>query len=170
MGTGIKFADLIDGQTVFLDANPLIDHFSANPRTGPESQSLLARIANQELTAITSTHILGEMAHRLMSIEACAKFGWPYQSIAQRLAKHPTEVQQLTQFRTALDDVARFGIQVLPVHPQHVALAADIIVRHGLLFNDSLVVALMETQGIHHLASSDTDFDCVPSIIRCRPI
>ena len=29
----MKFADLAAGQTVFLDANPLVDHFSANPTT-----------------------------------------------------------------------------------------------------------------------------------------
>jgi predicted nucleic acid-binding protein len=166
----MKFAELAAGLTVFLDANPLIDHFSANPRSGTASRTLLERIANQEIVAVTSTHILGEMVHRLMSIEACATFGWPYQSIAQRMAKHPVEVSQLSGFRQALDDVARFGVQVLPVLPSPVAMAADVIARHGLLYNDSLVVAIMQTQGIVHLASSDTDFDRVSGIIRYGPI
>lgn len=166
----MKFADLPAGASVFVDANPLVDHFSANPTTGAACQALLARIANQELIGITSVHILGEMSHRLMTIEACALFGWPYKGIAQRLAGHPAEILKLHAFRQALDDVVAFGLRVLPIAPAHVFSAADLARQHGLLYNDALVVAVMQEQGFQNLASSDADFDRVPGISRYAPI
>jgi predicted nucleic acid-binding protein len=113
----MKFTDLPAGQTVFVDANPLIDHFSANPTTGSACQSLMARIARQELTAVTTTHVMGEMAHRLMTIESCIVFGWPFKGIAARLASHPAEVRKLTVFRKAIDEISAIGIQILTVLP-----------------------------------------------------
>jgi predicted nucleic acid-binding protein len=109
------------------------------------------------------------MTHRLMTIEACSTFGWPYKGIAQRLASHPTEIAKLSKFRRALDDAVAFGLHVLPVLPLHVSQAADLTVLHGLLYNDALIVALMQDRGIQNLASADTDFDRVPTIARYGP-
>jgi predicted nucleic acid-binding protein len=165
----MKFADLAAGQTVFLDANLLVDHFSANPTTGPACRALLDRVARQDVTAFTATHVVGEMAHRLMTIEACAVFGWPYKGIAVRLASHPAEVQRLVGFRRAIDALPILGIHVLSVESTHLSRAADVIQRHGLLYNDAMIVALMGVHGIVNLASNDADFDCVPGIIRFAP-
>jgi predicted nucleic acid-binding protein len=170
VGAGLKFVDIPAGQAVLLDANVLVDHFSANPITGTACQALLKRIVNQEIQALTSAHVMAEMSHRLMTIEACATFGWPYKGIAQRLANHPLEIQQLTQYRQAIDEVVLFGIQVLPVLPHHVSLAANAIRQHGLLFNDSLLVAIVQDHGLTNLASHDADFDRVPSITRFAPV
>lgn len=166
---GLKFVDLAAGQSVFLDANPLVDHFSANPTTGLACQALLRRIVNRELVGFTSVHVLGEMAHRLMTIEACATFGWPYKGIAQRLAGHPAEVMKLRAFRQAIDDVQAFGFQVLAVLPHHVAAAAHLTLQYGLLYNDALIVGVMQDHKLTHLASGDADFDRVPLIERFGP-
>jgi predicted nucleic acid-binding protein len=166
----MKFIDLAAGDTVFVDANPLIDHVAANPTTGASCQALMGRIARRELVAVTTTHIIAEMAHRLMTIEVCAVFGWPYKGIAARLASHPAEVRKLNVFRQAIDDIAVIGIQVLDVLPVHMTLAAGVIQKHGLLYNDALAVALMQTHGIVNLASNDADFDRVPGITRFAPV
>ena len=39
----------------------------------------------------------------------------------------------------------------------------------GLLTNDGLIVAVMQTNGLSKLASSDADFDGVPGITRYAP-
>jgi predicted nucleic acid-binding protein len=166
----MRFVDLQAGQTVFLDANPLVDYFSANPSTGAACRDLLNRVANQELKAFTSTHVVGELAHRLMTIEACALFGWPYKGIANRLASHPAEVQRLVGYRRAIDALPLLGIPVLPVDSSNLARAANVIQSHGLLFNDAMIVELMVGHGIVNLASNDADFDRVPGIVRFAPI
>jgi predicted nucleic acid-binding protein len=99
------FADLVAGDSVFVDANTFIYHFGPDPVLGPPSSQLLQRIESQELAAFTSIHLLGEVVHKLMTIEAHARFGWPLAGMANRLRRHPAEVQQLTAYRRALDQV-----------------------------------------------------------------
>src|SRR5713101_6697509 len=65
-GGAMTFADFVAGDTLFLDANTLVYHFGPDPVFGPPCTQLVQRIENQELQAFTSTHILGEVAHRLM--------------------------------------------------------------------------------------------------------
>jgi predicted nucleic acid-binding protein len=123
----------------------------------------------QDFYAYTSTHVLGEVAHQLMVMEATQHFGWPLTGITQRLRKHPAEVQKLTRFRQAIDDVPRLGIEVLPIQRHLPPLAAALSQLHGLLTNDALILATMQDQAITRLASNDPDFDRVPGITRFAP-
>ena len=45
------FADFAAGESVFVDANTFVYHFTAHPRFGPACSQFLQRIALQELTA-----------------------------------------------------------------------------------------------------------------------
>ena len=66
----MTFADLAVGVSIFLDANPLVYHFASDPVFGPASNQLITRIENREIHAFTSTHVLSETAHHLMTLEA----------------------------------------------------------------------------------------------------
>lgn len=78
----MTFADLGMGDAVFLDANTLVYHFTSDRLFGAACSPLLQRIENQEIQGFTSTHVLTEMAHRVMTIEAVAVFAWPIAGIA----------------------------------------------------------------------------------------
>src|SRR5439155_5797347 len=119
----------------FVDANPLTYHFQPHPVWGPPCTDLLQRIENQELAGFTSTHVLGEVSHRLMTIQASALFGWPFAGIGNRLRTHPAEVQKLTAFRQAIDQVLQSKFQVLAVLPPLLATAALLSQQNGLLTN-----------------------------------
>jgi len=69
------FADLVAGESIFLDANPLVYHFAPHPTLGAACTQLIKRIGNHELQAVTSTHVLRETAHHLMTFQASAQFG-----------------------------------------------------------------------------------------------
>jgi len=166
----MTFADLPAGTAVFVDANTLVYHFQPHPVFGPACTDLVERIENQELSGFTSTHVLGELAHRLMSLVACAALGWPFPGIAQRLRQHPTQVQGLMRFRQAIQEVPRYGIQVLTIPPTLVDSGAAVSQQTGLLTNDALVVAVMQANGLTHLASHDADFDRVPGLTRYAPV
>src|SRR5690242_12620371 len=105
----MTFADLLAGDAVFVDANSLIYHFGPDPVLGPPCGQLLRRIENQELSGFTSVHLLAEVAHKLMTIEASAVLGWPLAGMANRLRRHPAEVQKLTAYRLALDQITQIG-------------------------------------------------------------
>jgi predicted nucleic acid-binding protein len=165
----MTFADLVAGDSIFVDANTLTYHFQPHPVWGSPCSDLLRRIENQELLGFTSIHVLGEVSHRLMTIQASALWGWPFAGIGNRLRTHPTEVQKLTAFRQAIDQVLHSNIQVLPIPPTLLVTAAALCQHIGLLTNDGLVVAVMQANGLTKVASNDADFDRVPSITRYAP-
>ena len=162
----MTFANIPPGATVFIDANIFAYHFQPHPGLGVACGDLLERIERAEISGITSNHVLTELAHRLMTLETCEKYGWPYAGIAQRLKRHPVEVRNLTRFRQAIEEIPRFGIQILSIPPQLVAAGAAVSQETGLLSNDALLVALMRHHGLTLLASHDADFDRVPGLTR----
>lgn len=129
----------------------------------------MVRIALQQIEGFTSAHALCDLAHRLMTLEAMAQFGWLAKGIAQRLRKHPADVQKLMRFRQAVDDVIQVGIQVLPIDARSVSSATIVSQNYGLLTGDALIVALMQQHGLNVIASEDSDFDRVPGITRYAP-
>lgn len=165
----MTFDDLVIGQSAFLDANTFVDQFAPDPVFGPACSQLLQRIENGEVQGFTSTHILSEVVHRLMTIEASAVFGWPFAGIAYRLQKHPSEVQKLTGFQSAVDKVLNSAVQTLTVAPALISTGAVVSRQTGLLTNDALIVAVMQQHGLTNLASADADFDRVPGLTRYAP-
>jgi len=165
----MTFADLAVGESVFLDANTLVYHFQPHPIFGMASNQLLTRVENQELVAFTSTHILTEVAHRLMMIEAASLPGWKAAKVKLRLQQQPGMLNTLTQFRTAIESVLQSRIQVLTTAPALIRTAAGISQSAGLLSSDALLVAIMQQHGLTKLASGDGDFDRVTGITRYAP-
>ena len=165
----MTFGNLVAGDSVFLDANTLIYHFTHAARYGTACTHLLQRIENQELRGLTSTHVLTAAAHRLMTIEALATFGWPVAGIAQRLRRHPGQVQQLTGFRQAVERLLQSQVHILTIDPALIAAATITSQQTGLLSNDALIVAVMQANGLAKLASNDADFDRVQGLTRYAP-
>jgi predicted nucleic acid-binding protein len=163
------FADLVAGESVFLDANTFIYHFAPDPILGPACSQLLQRIDQQNLVGYISTHILSEVAHRLMTLEASNTFAWPFTGIAYRLKRHPAQVQQLKTFRQDINKVLQSQIHILLVTPTLVATAASISQQTGLMSNDTLTIAVMQANGLANLASHDADFDRVRGLTRYGP-
>jgi predicted nucleic acid-binding protein len=165
----MTFTAIPNGASLFIDANPFVYHFPPDPTYAAACQQLLERVARQEVIAFTSTHVLSDVAHRLMTLEAMRRFGWPPTGIANRLRRHPAEVQTLTAYRQALADIPNFGVGVLTAPPPLILAATAHCRNHGLLMGDALVVALMQSHGLTHLASVDADFDRVSGLTRYAP-
>ena len=111
----MTFGDVLAGQAVFVDANIFVYALAPEPIFGPPSFQFLERIRRKEIEGFTSCHILSNVAHRLMSLEACATLAWPIAGIANRLKRHPPEVASLHRFRESLREIIAIGIHVLPV-------------------------------------------------------
>lgn len=139
----MNFGGFPQGTSVFIDANTFIYAFGPDPIWGPPSEQFLERVENHDLQGFTSAHVLSDVVHRLMTLEAVVVFGWPHTGIAQRLKRHPAEVQQLKRYRQALDEISAIGVQILAVSGADVSLAADVSRQFGVLSSDALVVAVM---------------------------
>jgi predicted nucleic acid-binding protein len=165
----MTFANLSLGESVFLDANTLVYHFQPHPIFGPACQQLMTRIEHQELLGFTCTHILAELAHRLMMVEASALPGLGPKKTKQRIQKQPGLLKNLTAFATAIDAVLQSRIQILIVAPALILAATAISQSAGLLINDALIVAVMQNHRLTKIASNDGDFDRVPGLTRYSP-
>jgi predicted nucleic acid-binding protein len=130
---------------------------------------LLQRIENQEIQGYTSTAMLTETAHRLMTLEAQTRFGWSSGKIVRRLKQNPGAFQGLTGFRRAIERLHQSRIQVLTIPAALVVTATALSQQFGLLITDALIMAVMQANGLTRLASSDTDFDRVPGTTRYAP-
>ena len=72
-----------------------------------------------------------------MALEAARRLGKPQGSMAKFLKSHLDEIQQLTSFRQAIDDLCIGQIQLLAVSPAMVQTVAAISQQIGLLTNDA---------------------------------
>jgi predicted nucleic acid-binding protein len=165
----MTFTHLVPGDVVFVDANIFVYHFAPDPVLQAPCGQLLQRIENREIQAFTSTHVLAEAAHRLLTLEARTRFQWSSGKVVQRLKQNPSSLQQFTQFRTALEHVVQSRLVVLPASAALLVAAAGFCQHPGLLITDALSVALMQAHGLTKLASDDTDFDRVPGLTRYAP-
>lgn len=165
----MNFTAIPIGTSLFLDANTLVYHFAPNPNFGPPCQQLMERIARREVMGFTSAHVLTNVAHRLMTLEAVLTFGWPLTNIASRLKRRHSEISRLTRFRQAIDEIRQLGIRVIPIAEQDVVKAARLSQQYELLSGDALIVAVMQEHDLTHLASHDADFDRVPGLTRYAP-
>ena len=163
------FADLVNGDSVFLDANTLIYHLAPHPQLGPACHQLVQRIENQDALGFTSTHILTEVAHRLMTFEAATLAGWSSGQVTRRLRQQPAVIQNLGSFRIAIESVFNSRIQVLSIPAPLILGAVALSQQIGLLSNDALIVAVMQANGLTKLASHDADLDRVPGLTRYAP-
>src|SRR3954471_14328711 len=109
----MTFADLRAGDSIFIDANTWVYHFTAHATFGSSCTALVRKIEHQTIVGFSSTDVLTEVAHRLMLIEASTLQGWPLAGTLKRLQKDLAVVHKLTQFRTALDELLRTGVRML---------------------------------------------------------
>jgi predicted nucleic acid-binding protein len=118
----MTFAQSPPAAAVFLDANMLVYHFASHPTFRPACTQLVKRIEHQDLTGFISTHVLSEIAHRLMTLEAIDRFGWSPAGIAARLRKHHIEIPNLTRHVQAVAQIPLLGIQTVAITPPLVEL------------------------------------------------
>jgi predicted nucleic acid-binding protein len=130
---------------------------------------LLQWIENQQIQGFTSTHVVAEAAHRLMTLEARTRMRWSAGKVVQRLKQNPSTFQALTGFRTAIERVAQSRIVVLPASGALLVAAVGLCQQPGMLITDAPTLALMQAHNLSKIASDDSDFDRAPGITRYAP-
>ena len=159
-------AELSSEQTVFVDANIFIYHFTG---LSQECSDFLARCERGELWGATGIHILLEVLHRLMMVEAVTKGLVTPGNVAKKLREKPNVVEQLVDYQLQTEAIFKMGIDVAGLTPDYLKRSSLYRRRDGLLVNDSLTVAVMEAEGISNLATADPDFMHVEGIQIYKP-
>lgn len=115
-------------------------------------------------------HILLEVLHRLMMIEAVTKKLVASGNVAKKLRKKPGVVKRLADCQAQTEAILEMGIEVVGLTSDALKISHPYRRRDGLLVNDSLTAAVMEAEGILDLATADPDFTRVKGLRVYSPL
>ena len=154
----MKLEDLPSGTRIFVDANILIYHFSGISK---ECRAFLQRCESRQVEAFTGVHILLEITHRLMVLEALQKGLITGGQPARKLKEQPEIIKGLREYKQSVQQIPRLRIRVRTITSAIIRASEAIRVQEGLLTNDSVTVAFMHKMGLSDIATADADFDNV---------
>ena len=160
-----RLPNLPAGTDVFLDANVFIYAFAGHSK---ECHDLLRRCSTEEVVGITTLDVINEVTHRLMLAEAFAK-GVIAKGNASALKGKWQDVAKLSEYWTLAARIFALNILIAASDESLLHSAQTVRSSHGLLTNDSLILATMNECGIDCLATRDGDFDHVPQLTVFKP-
>jgi predicted nucleic acid-binding protein len=175
------------GAAVFIDANIFLYHYAG---ISEDCTEFLGRCASGELKGTTAAHLVAEVLHRAMIMEAMAKNLAPKSNVKGRafaaevdprakpgapsavvakLKADPGIVRRLSDHAAAGAAIMDMGVDVIPLTAEILRASGWVRSQSGLLVNDSLTVATMRACGITALATNDEDFARIEGIRLYRP-
>lgn len=163
--------DIPDGAKVMADANVLVYALTPQAQLHAPCRDLLERGARGTLALFTSVAVAADVLHRAMVLETLAHGQVQRSAEAVTLLKQqPALVTQLVRYRTILQDLRQARVDVLPLTYRDLHASRRYREQHGLMVNDSVIVAVMQRESIRFLATNDSDFERVPGIMVRMPV
>jgi predicted nucleic acid-binding protein len=157
--------DIPNGASVMLDANVLVYALTPQSQFHASCVELLECGVRGNLSLFTSVSVTADVLHRAMVLELLAQGQAQRSAEAVALLKQrPDLVQQLTRYRTILRDLRQARVDILPLTYRDLHASRTFREQHGLMVNDSLIVAVMERERLDFLATNDPDFQRVPGL------
>lgn len=148
----MNLSDIESGSEVFIDANIFIYHFTG---ASNECSEFLSRCEQGDIYGLTSVNVVLEILHRLMMIEAVRKKLAAPPNIVKKLQKQPPKIRLLNEYFINTKKIIDMGIKVNPISMETVLISQSARLSHGLMVNDSLIIASMQESGINSLATND---------------
>jgi len=162
----MKLEDLPGGAPIFVDANIFIYHFSG---ISLECRAFLQRCESRQVEAFTGVHIVLEVMHRLMMLEALQKGLSTGGQPARKLKEQPEIIKVLREYNQSVQQIPRLNICVRTITSGVVRASETIRVQNGLMTNDSITVALMRKLSLTAIATADADFDNISALRVYQP-
>jgi predicted nucleic acid-binding protein len=162
----MRHESLAEGTRIFVDANIFIYHFSG---ASLECQVFFQRCESGQLEAYTGAHIVLEVAHRLMMLEALQKGLITRGQPARKLREQPEIVKALQTYNQSVQQIPRLNVRVEAITSTEVQASEAIRIQEGLMTNDSVTVALMQHLDLNAIATADADFNNVSSLRVYQP-
>ena len=154
----MTFNEIVPGTDLYIDANIFVYHFA---EASYECRSLILRCGQGGVNAFTGTHVLLEVAHRIMMTEAVDKGLVTPGNVPRKLRRRPELASQLNEHSEAIRFILNMGIQILQVDTDILEISANLRAQTGFLVNDSISLAMMQRRDVHAIATNDRDFQRV---------
>ncbi len=157
----MTFSEVAPRTKLYIDANIFV---YASIGASRECRDLLERCDRRELDAYTGTHVLLEVAHRLMMIEAVDKGLVMPGNVPGKLRRRPELVSQLQDYSDAIRHILDMHITILQVDANILEISANLRTQTGFLVNDSISLAMMQRHDIRAIATNDRDFQRIDEL------
>src|SRR5262245_40163075 len=128
-------------------------HFSG---VSPECRTLLSRVEQRDIRGVTGAHIILEVTHRMMAVEAICKGLIAPGRPVRKFKEHPGVIKQLTDYNDCSKEIGKLRIRVYSVTEKQIRDGQGFRSRYGMT-NDSVIAAMMFNYGVTNLASRDSD-------------
>ena len=162
----MKLEEIQPGQAVFIDANIFIYHLTGRSEA---CRALLERCEVGEIRGFTGAHVILEVLHRLMMLEAVQQGLISPGNLARRLKEHPQIVKALTEYSRHVSRIPDMGVETLNLDLELIQASHEVRRSTGILVYDSVIVAMMERARMNIIATQDHDFQEVPELQVCMP-
>jgi len=163
-------SDLEKGNSIFIDSNVFIYHFSKESRFNQACSNFLEYIEAGSMSGFTSISIVQEVTHRMMIIEAVGLLpGIKPKDMVKSLKRDSGTVKKLVNHQGIPSKIASFNLEIISPGIEAIVRSQQMKKRYGFLSNDALTLQIMEDLNIKSLASNDTDFERVDFITLYRP-
>jgi len=157
--------DIPNGSTIFIDTNVLL-----YARTGQSTRcrQLVSRCNLRAVNGVISGFVVAEFCHRRMMQEAQAA-GRAASNPARALAGKPEIVRQLSVYADDVRALLGGELALSKAEKTDFAVALELQRQFGLLTIDSINFAIARRLGIDEIATADTNFDHIRSLIVYKP-
>ena len=148
--------DIPSGSLCVIDTNVLL---YAEQGASSQAQRLLGRIQRRDVVGVLPQPVWQELTHKLMIAEALTLGHITGANPARQLAAKPEVVKRLSLYREKIKAVATLGLGFEPcTKADLLEKALELQERHGLLTNDSVILAVALRLHADALVSADTCF------------
>ena len=154
--------DIPSGSLCVVDTNVLL---YAEQGTSLQAQRLLRRIEKREVLGVMPQPVWQELMHKLMLAEALMLGHLSGGNPARQLAGKPDVIKRLTLYKDKIRALVTLGMAFEPcTRIDLVDKAVVIQERHGLLTNDSVIVAMALRLKADVLVSADKKFQVIKEV------
>jgi predicted nucleic acid-binding protein len=148
--------DIPSGSLCVIDTNVLL---YAEQGASPQAQRLLRRIERRDLLGVLPQPVWQELNHKLMLAEAFMLGYITSGNPTKQLASKPDVIKRLSLYRDKIKALTTLGLGFEPsTKADLLDKAFDLQERHGLLTNDSVILAVAMRLEADALVSADVRF------------
>lgn len=163
-------SDLVNGSSIFTDANIFVYHFSKNSRLNSACSWFLERTEKGKISGVTTTFVVQEVTHRMMIVEAATILpDIKIRDLVKYLKAHPDIIKKLVIHQSIPEKIASFNLEMVSPDINTIKRSQQMKRQYGFLSNDALILQIMEDIKINNLASNDSDFEKVSFVTLYKP-
>jgi len=157
----MKLAEFNSDEEIYVDANILIHTILRNPKYLNSCKNFLERVEKGQVNAVISPLVLDEVCFKIIIETLKNKLGIRSASdIIGRIKKNPKLISETRpELMTFLFIIENYsGLKIISARSITGIKSIENIVNHDMLPRDALHLAIMNSCGLKHIATGDSDF------------